>query len=489
VNPWDPVLLRRSHLTVVLVAAAATALRPAGCGGGSKAQHPPRRTSQHFLSRPDLKPPKISVNTPGATAPGYVFIAPQKNAVQHGPLIVDNNGQPVWFHPLPAGATDFRVQHYRGRPVLTWWQGHSKNGIGRGDYVIMDASYRQIATVRAGHGLAGDEHEFLITPRGTALITIYSVVPADLSAVGGPKRGKAFDSIFQEIDIASGRVLYEWHSIGHVPLTASYSKVMKVKGKYVPYDYFHINSIEDEPGFYLVSARNTHAIYDIYRGNSRIAWQMGGKKPGFTMGKGTRTNWQHDARWQADGTISVFDNGAFPKVEDFSRVVFLRPNLENGTVTLARSYAHPKKLLSRHQGNAQVLPNGNVFVGWGSEPKFTEFARDGKVVFDASFTRQADSYRAYRFPWVGNPRDRPAIVVRKRGKGAVVYASWNGATEVARWQVLGGQDRALRDVTTVAKHGFETTIPVQAEGFYAVRALDTSGRTLGTSATVPPGSS
>src|SRR5205085_12084569 len=137
--------------------------------------------------------------------------------------------------------------------VLTWWQGRSKFGIGKGEYVIMDTSYRKIATVRAGHGLAGDEHEFLITPRGTALITIYKVVPADLSGVGGPKRGKAFDSIFQEIEIATGRVLYEWHSIGHVPLTDSYWQLKKVKGKVPAYDYFHINSVEADPArFYRV---------------------------------------------------------------------------------------------------------------------------------------------------------------------------------------------------------------------------------------------
>ena len=216
------------------------AIAAAGCGGGKRADSGPQ--FQHFVSQPELRPPPITIDVPGdAAASGYVFIAPKKAVRQEGPLVLDDRGRVVWFHPSTLGVADFRVQQYRGRPVLTWWQGHSKFGRGRGNYVIMNSSYRQIALVRAGNGLAGDEHEFTITPRNTGLITFYE------------QRGDVIDSGLQELDIATGRVLFEWHALGHIALSESYAKR---RGK-APFDYVHINSVESGAnGNLLVSARN-----------------------------------------------------------------------------------------------------------------------------------------------------------------------------------------------------------------------------------------
>lgn len=206
------------------------------------------------------------------------------------------------------------------------------------------------------------------------------------------------------------------------------------------------------------------------------------------MGPGATFAWQHDARRQPDGTITLFDNGATPPVEKFSRVLVLRLNMRAKRVSLVRSYSHPKPLLSPFEGNAQFLPDGHVFVGWGGRPYVTEFARNGRVLFDAYFGHggkpgeDADSYRAYRFVWHGHPAEPPAIAVA----GNTVYVSWNGATDVARWQVLAGQTRGdLAPVATARKGGFETAIPFSARGAYlAVRALDRHGRILGVSRTV-----
>jgi hypothetical protein len=425
----------------------------------------------------------------GATAPGYLFLAPKKNVAQAGPLVADNDGEVVWFHPVKPGAADFRVQRYQGRPVLTWWQGVSTKGVGRGRYEIFDSSYRRIAEVRAGHGLAGDEHEFLITPRGTALVTVYEKVPQDLSAVGGPGNGFVLDGIVQEIDIATGRVLFEWHSLGNVALTESYlAKIPKDAS--TPYDYFHINSIEPGPKHTLiVSARHTRAVYEISERTGAIVWRLGGKRSDFEMGPGTRFAWQHDARLHPDGTLTIFDDGAAPAVEKHSRAIVLRLDTHRMTARLVRAYVHPDGLLSSSQGNMQVLPDGHVLVGWGSEPYVTEFSRAGGVVFDMRFNRGADSYRAYRLAWVGHPTDRPALAV-KRGKGdaVTVYASWNGATQVRRWALLAGADDAhLRRILVAPRNGFETPIDVKTKAArVAVQGLDAGGRVLGTSVVLSP---
>jgi hypothetical protein len=461
----------------------------------------PPPLSQRFRTRPDLKPPLVKVRTPArGTAPGYIFMAPKMVVTQAGPMIMDNRGEMVWFKPLTKtkGITDFRVQQYRGRPVLTWWRGRvSMEGIGEsGWFVIYDDSYRAVAEVRAGNNLVGDIHEFLITPRDTALILVYHRIPQDLTRIGGPKQGKVWDGIVQEIDIPTGRVLFEWHSFPQVGVEESYAKVPDPKkgAKADAYDYFHANSVDiDTDGNFLVSARNTHAIYKIDRRTKKVLWRLGGKKSDFRMGAGTKFGWQHDARRQPDGTLTLFDNSAAPPVAKFSRVLKLRVDTTSKRATLVRSYAHPRRFLIPFEANAQFLPNGNVFVGWGAAPYVSEFDAGGRLVFDAHFGRgkakitrafqDADTYRAYRFVWHGHPLDRPAVTVEKRGSGATVYVSWNGATEVVRWRVLAGPDgQSLRPVRMAAKTGFETAIPVQADHrFFAVQAFDASGRLLRTS--------
>ncbi|MEN3310935.1 MAG: hypothetical protein V7645_264 [Actinomycetota bacterium] len=494
-----------SRVRLAVFAFALSTLLVAGCDDSKKesavkaatttarAAPPPART---YHSRPDLKPPLVRIRTVAHnTAPGYLFIAPKMVVAQAGPMIMDNRGEVVWFKPLNTkGVTDFRVQHYRGKPVLTWWRGRVSNvGVGDGWYVIYDTSYRPIAEVRAGNELVGDVHEFLITKNNTALFTVYHRLPVDLSSVGGPKEGKIWDGILQEVDIQTGRVLFEWHSYSQVGITESYAPPPKAKAgaKAPPYDYFHINSIEVEPnGNFLVSARNTRTVYEIDRKTKQVLWRLGGKKSDFKMGAGTKFAWQHDARRQPDGTITIFDNGAAPPVEKFSRVLVLRANTKTKKATLVRSYQHPQRLLAPFEGNAQFLTNGNIVVGWGAQPYVSELSRSGALLFDAYFGddkppgKDADTYRAYRFVWHGQPKDRPVVVVA----GDAAYASWNGATEVVRWQVLAGPAAGqLKPVQTVAKNGFETPLRLtKLAAFYAVKALGRGGKVLGTSEPVAP---
>ena len=221
-----------------------------------------------------------------------------------------------------------------------------------------------------------------------------------------------------------------------------------------------------------------------------MLWRLGGKKSDFQQGAGVHFAWQHDARRQADGTITIFDNGAAPPVEKFSRVLVIRADTSTKKATLVRSYHHPQRLLAPFEGNAQFLPNGNVVVGWGAQPYVSELSRKGALLFDAYFGHgkppgeDADTYRAYRFVWHGHPVDRPVVVVA----GDSAYASWNGATDVVRWQVLAGPAAGqLKVVQTVAKNGFETPIRLKSSAaFYAVKAIGRNGKVLGTSEAVAP---
>ena len=444
---------------------------------------------QRFHSCPDLHPPAVQVNVRARdTAPGYVFVATKKGAGQSGPMITDNQGRLVWFSK-DRYATDFKVQSYKGEPVLTWWQGSIVDGHGVGEYVIFDSSYREVRRVKASNGYRGDLHEFSITPQGTALLTVYTETRTDLSAIKGPKDGPVWYGIAQELDLQTEEVLFEWHSLDHVAVEESYRGVPDDPDE--PLDYFHINSIDvDHDDNFLISAKGTSAVYKVDRTSGEVVWRLGGKKSDFEMGEGTRTVSQHDARRQEDGTITIFDNGAPPEIHDQSRGIVVEIDEEAMKATLVREFTHPEKVLSTSQGNAQVLPNGNVFVGWGSEPFVSEYAGDGTLLLDLEVLGETQSYRAFRLPWAGRPDEPPAVAAERGAEDRVkIYASWNGATEVAAWRVLAGSgSEKLEPVGSVPWEGFETAIAIRTDQPYvAVRAEDGSGRVLGTSEAIKPG--
>src|SRR5215212_2627149 len=399
----------------------------------------PEEGAWSFRSRPDLSPPVAEVATRAhGTAPGYVFVAPQTGgAGQGGSLIVDDRGEVVWFRPLPAvfgRAMDLKVQSYKGSPVLTWME---TPGEFASEYVIADSTYREIARIRAANGYDGDHHEFHISPQDTALITIYSPVPTDLTPVGGPLNGLAWQGIIQELDIETGEVIFEWLSLEHVGFDETYAELMQ-DGR-SGFDYFHINSIDvDHDNNLLVSARETFAVYKIDRKSGEIIWRLGGKKSDFEMGPGSRFAFQHDARRLPDGTISIFDNGTtifhddLPEAIEESRAIVLEVDEDKMQAKLVGEYTHPDKMYADAAGNVQVLPNGNVFVGWGRALAISEFSHDGELLVDARLPPPNRSYRYFRFPWSAHPSERPAAVAERASEDEVrIYAA---GTAPLRWQ-------------------------------------------------------
>jgi len=482
-------LLAAGGSAVGAYALAATGL-PLGARAGAAPVNSyeavPPAAALHLQSRPDLQIPGLAVDVnKGGTAPGLIFAGPFGLAgAQNGAVIADDSGQPVWEHPVAGREIyNFQVQTYRGARALTWWEGSLSGGHGVGHYVIANQSYEPIAQVQAGNGLQADLHEFLITAEGTALLTAYATVEVDLSSVGGPRSAAVENAIFQEVDIASGRVLLEWRSLDHIPLSESYWAVTPW-----PWDYVHLNSIDvDSDGQLLVSSRNTHTIYKIDRRSGEIIWRLGGKRSNFAIAPGAGFVWQHDPRRQADGTITVFDNQGAPHGGPQSRAIVLAVDEQRRTVSLRSQYLHPLALQASSLGSVQVLPNGNIFVGWGAEPFVSEFTASGELIFDARLGSGYQSYRSFRLPWSATGEGQPSVAAAQAGARATnIRVSWNGATQVARWAVLtAGSAGALRPHATQARSGFETAIQIDTvPGRLAVLALDSRGRTLASSATL-----
>jgi arylsulfotransferase ASST len=439
-----------------------------------------------YVSRPDFRLPILSiVRRSEEASDGHLFMAPNSGPGQRGPLILDEAGQPVWFrNARPVVAMNFRPGIYKGKPVLSWWEGKTTAGLGDGTHIIVDDTYREIARVPAGGGRPSDLHEFILTDRGTALVTSWERVFTNLSGIGGQSRGVVVNAIVQEIELPSGRVLFEWKSLDHVPITESHAG----PSSRAAYDYFHVNSVElDRDGNYLVSARNTWCVYKIDRGTGEIMWRLGGKQSDFTFGTDATFAWQHDARRHggSDYLVSVFDDGSVPGIpsQPYSKGLVLDLDFRRKHASVYRKYIHAPRLLAHSLGSLQMLPNGNVLVGWGSSPFVTEYTRDGHVVFDAHLPHGGENYRALRQPWVGKPVTPPDAVYKRTEGHPTVYVSWNGATEVASWLLHHGPTQStIAAGSKTPRHSFETAVPVPTGSKYAyLSALDRHGKELGRS--------
>ncbi|KAJ5719795.1 hypothetical protein N7493_007373 [Penicillium malachiteum] len=434
---------------------------------------------------------------------GYIFIAPHGSPIEgSNPVILDKFGNLVWTMPVDRPATDFNVQEYLGEKYLTYWHGESDHGHGLGSYAMLDSHYiHRFEVTPVGH-FEGDIHDFHISEDGTALIVIYDLKQANLLEFDGPNHGFIYDGVFQEVDIATGELIFEWHFSDHVPFSASYTPELKGSGKdsTFPWDPYHINSVDkDDSGNYIVSARHTHSVYNIDSTTGEILWILGGKGNQFTdasNGRATDFAWQHDARWHDQGTLTLYDNAA----KDFlgpitrSRGMIIDLDVPNRVAAVRQQYFHPDGIRAHSQGNMQLLPNsGNPFVGWGHCAAYTEFSPAGEVLCDTHLSASnwfqlglVVSYRTYKSDWIGRPLTIPMAVVVEDS----VFVSWNGATEIAAWRLelwdgVDMNDMQFEPTKSVEKIDFETKVDLPDEipnTYFRLVAVDSKDNVLGRTA-------
>jgi hypothetical protein len=442
---------------------------------------------QHYSTAPSLTPSTVRVTTPAApgAAPGDLFLAPYQGVGTPGPMITNQAGHLIWFHAVPSGdaATNFSTQTYDGQPVLTWWQGKILEvGFGQGEDVMYNDSYRQIGSIRAGNGYHADLHVLRITPEGTAWIDVFDPIQMNLASFGGGPDDILTDGVVQEIDIRTGLVMWEWHALGHIPVTESHNPPPQSRW---PWDYVHINAISPGgSGEVLLSARNTWALYNVDIRTGAVRWRLGGDHSNFKFGPGVQFYWQHDAAWQPGGLISMFDNGSDPPKEKQSRGLLIEPNLSTHTVRLVKALVNPTKtLLASSQGDMLSLSEGRWLMGYGGLPNFTEFSESGKVLLDGTLGRNVQDFKTFLGTWEGHAPGRPSVLATPSGGGMSVSVSWNGATNVAAWRVLAGSSAStLTQAAQAPASGFQSTVAVPSRGPYVVvQALDSSGAVLGAS--------
>jgi hypothetical protein len=511
------VALAASAALVVLVTSAATAAA-APIGAYTT------KGAWSFVSAPGVHPPKLLTEGRAATgqlARGDFLLAnfPNVNAPgpmtgQGGPLIVDKRLGPVWFRSVGTSAVagDLQQETLNGKPVLVWWQGVISNtgATKSGEVNVVDQRYRKLTTLKA-QGPAGCRgascwaisiHDAVIS--GSDIwVTVYRNVPhQNLTPYGGSANGTVYDAGVQEYSLANpGKptLVATWDALNpgqtpQVPLSESEQPASKRAGTGPDgsWDAYHINGVQVlRGGQLLVTMRNTWAVYLIDASTGGVVWTLGGKASSFALPAGARFAWQHDAQLLPSGVMTLFDDncckllgsGKFARPNGPSRGLVLKLDTATHKASLLRAYTHRPSLTSYFLGSMQLLPGSRALIGWGSLPFFTEYSSSGRQLLDAAFPGKDQSYRAlFSSNWIGMPAYPPSGAVRTSGGRTTVYASWNGATEVARWVVLGGSTASrLRRVASAARSGFETAISLGTRSYKvtAVRAVDRRGRQLG----------
>jgi EmrB/QacA subfamily drug resistance transporter len=460
------------------------------------------RGAYTFVSAPALHPPIVRrqlLAAPSKLSSGYVFLGNFYDlnyppiVGQSGPLILDNHLQPVWFRPVPVNsvAGNLSLQTYAGKPALAWWQGVITNtgATESGEYVIVDQHYRTLATLRAIGGWVLTVHS-LVIDGNRAWVTANRNIAKNLSKYGGAYNGALIDSAVQEYDLRTGTLIRSWDALDHIPLDDSYAS-LPTNG--FPWDAYHVNSIQlTGDGSFVTSMRNTWSAYRVNINTGRIEWTLGGKHSSFRFGQGADFQWQHDVGVYAGSPlITLFDDhccqitggGTYVSPAGASRGLVLKLDQQAHTAAVAGQYSHGANFDAQYMGSIQPLPGGNEFVGWGSAPYFSEFDASGQMLLDARLPHPDLSYRANLEPWIGLPLDPPAAAARVKNGHTIVYTSWNGATGVADWRVLGATNSMrLSAVATAPKSGFETAISVPT-GYntFRAQALDGNGRVIGSS--------
>ncbi|RYO80252.1 hypothetical protein DL766_007834 [Monosporascus sp. MC13-8B] len=316
---------------------------------------------------------------------GYYLLSPRGTTVSKpGPLIVDGRGHLVWTLDIYGETTVVKAKTYRGKGYLTFW--------------------------------AGIDGVIFRYDRGTYYI------------------GWILENFFQEVDIETGKLLFEWKASGHVPVSETPGGAL---------DSFHINSVDkDADGNYIISARHTHTVMCISPKGETL-WALGGKSNTFqdlSDSWAVDFTWQHDARLHDNNTLSIFNNGKSELkdyVAEYSRGILVGLDTDHMTATLLRVLGDLKRSkLAQLQG------------------------------FRAGYREHRELARGLRIP--------PNLhgIRRKRSDDRWIL-------EDAYWKGVDGNDYIQPE--TKKKDAFEVSFAIECTmpPFLRVVAIDRDGRILG----------
>jgi hypothetical protein len=349
----------------------------------------------------------VSNYMPGSVSPGYIFLAVATETPGIGTylMILDNDGTPVWYEESPSQEVyDFKALPNGYLSCAPFIEGHTYSDGGDATHEIRNDSYALVETVTGGNGYVADSHDFMMLPNGHAVQFGYYMSEVDVSAflAGGHPAALISGGVLQELD-AQRNVVFQWRTWDHYrfeDLVTSTNAVI---------DMFHLNALEQDSDGNFIWATPSE-IKKIDRQTGDIVWRLGGTENEFALaGAGADVSHfgGHAFNRLTNGNWLIYDNGPLQGAGT-STVREYSLDQSNKVATLVWSYIPPEDIQAWHGGNAQRLPNGNTFIGWGGAgggahiPACTEVNMASQKVFELWFATnspQVESYRAFRYPY------------------------------------------------------------------------------------------
>ncbi len=347
---------------------SATVTRTAGQDFAIVLLEPSRPASTHFVRCLPTDFPVWYFQRTGDSAAGYSIIRPLDGFQANYPMIFDRNGVPVWWGPKQnAIFSDLTAD---GHVVSILDSGAEER--------TLDG--RLVRSVPVSGGVA-DGHDFVILPNGHFVMAVTVVKGGmDLTSIGGPADTSVIDQVLEEIDPATGAVVWTWDPLDHIAVDELEPQWRSqfVTGGTAPYDILHWNSIQSTGDGFILSFRHLDAIYEIDAASGAIRWKLGGTAtpeslsvvddPVFTGG--SDFGGQHDARLLGDGTVSLYDDGT--NLGRAPRAVRYSIDTNAKTATLVETVTDPGISSSFCCGSARKVADGDWLIGWGGTGSISE---------------------------------------------------------------------------------------------------------------------
>lgn len=346
--------------------------------------------------------PQLAVTKPRTPPGGWYLTGNISSPAGTGAyaMVLDDNGTPVWYRKVSAPSV-FNVTPLADG-TIAWIS--DNGGPGFEDYSLTTKATRWL-TAPLG---AIDEHELEEMSNGDLMMLSDPRKPnVDLTALGLGSSATIVDCVLQEVG-PDGQLVWEWRASDHISVDESTHPASFQSGDQTIYDVFHCNSIDTdlERGLVLLSVRHADAVYLIDQATGRNLWKMGGTLFNYdhaqilaiTGDPQGAFHAQHDARFEPNGDVSLYDNQTWDATLA-ARGVEYHVDTGAGTATLVWSYQSPDGQNSRATGSFRRLNGGadNV-IGWGVKTGtlFTEVDAQGNVLLNVALAGGGFAYRVQK---------------------------------------------------------------------------------------------
>ena len=385
-------------------------------------------------------------------------------------MILDNDGNPLWYLKSLDHRRDFKVQKDGRLTMLV------NSGFGGGSHIALDSTYAIVDTFYTPEGYVIDEHELQVLPNGHYFLIVYDSRYIDMSdsVEGGHSRARVIGNSIAEMD-ADDNCIFFWRCWDYFDVTDAIHQ--DLTGGYI--EFTHMNAIEiDLDGHILISSRSLDEITKIHRQTGEIIWRLGGVNNQFDwINDQFQISSQHDIRVLPNGNYTLFDNGN-RHIPRFSRALELSLDTLDMTATKVWEFIDDPPSYSKYLGNVQRLPSGNTLINWAvrDSPKLTEVRPDGSKAYEMDFVEGYDCYRTFRFPWSGKA-SVPYLLIEPWDDKITLLFNKFGDKDVISYNIYGGLDKKPEQLIAKTTNPFLHLWNLQNNitHFFRVTAVNSEG--------------